>query len=347
MTNVSTYRKNYRALFSTGLPQLWCPMLTHYDATGVLDKGRMSAHMRHLSKWVKGFLIPGSTGDGWEMNDAEIRDLLDAALTDAVKLKVRVLIGVLKTDVKHMKSAIESNMVWLKHRANTFDTLEALSKTGACGFTICPPKGKDRTQNEIQSALETILKLDVPTALYQLPQITNNEMSPEVVSHLAAKYGNFILFKDTSGADRVAKAGRDLADVFLVRGAEGDYSRWMKASGGPYDGFLLSTANCFAQQQSEIIARLNEGRRNEADRISNQVSAVVKELFQIVSEVKGGNAFANSNKAADHFFAHGPGAEKVTPPRLHAGTHLPGDVVRAAGEALRRHDLMPTKGYLE
>jgi hypothetical protein len=29
----------------------------------------MSAHLAHIVPWVKGYLIPGSTGDGWEMDD--------------------------------------------------------------------------------------------------------------------------------------------------------------------------------------------------------------------------------------------------------------------------------------
>ena len=46
------------------------------------------------------------------------------------------------------------------------------------------------------------------------------------VAALAGEFPNFILFKDTSGADRVAQSGLDLGGVFMVRGAEvGGYSR--------------------------------------------------------------------------------------------------------------------------
>ena len=70
-------------------------------------------------------------------------------------------------------------------------------------------------------------------------------------------------------------------------------------------------------------------------------------MFGIVTGLPHGNPFANANKAMDHFFAFGPQAKDAPSPRLHAGRCLPGDVIRATGEALARHGLMPGKGYLE
>ena len=60
-----------------------------------------------------------------------------------------------------------------------------------------------------------------------------------------------------------------------------------------------------------------------------------------------GNAFANANKAMDHWFAHGPGAREAAPPRLHGGTWLPRDVLDQTRSLLECHGFMPSKGYLE
>ena len=57
-----------QALLPAGIPRLWCPLLTHYRSDGGIDFERMSAHFRHILPWVKGFLIPGSTGDAWELD---------------------------------------------------------------------------------------------------------------------------------------------------------------------------------------------------------------------------------------------------------------------------------------
>ena len=81
--------------------------------------------------------------------------------------------------------------------------------------------------------------------------------------------------------------------------------------------------------------------------MSERLTACINEVFGIVTGLPDGNPFANANKAMDHFFAWGPKAPSAPPPRLHAGSFLPGDVIRGAGEALVRHGLMPDKGYLE
>lgn len=218
---------------------------------------------------------------------------------------------------------------------------------GVCGFTVCPPTGRDLPQQEIHDRLAAILDLGVPTALYQLPQVTHNEMDPPTVAELAGRYANFYLLKDTSGEDRVAASGVDLGGVYLVRGAEGDYDRWLSSSGGPYDGFLLSTANCFAPQLHRMIEHLQRGSVQEAWAVITPVHQAVARVFDLVAELPDGNAFANANKAVDHFLAHGPEASGVAPPRLHAGSTLPPQVLDATAGVLKEYGLMPEGGYLD
>lgn len=343
------------SLFPDQVPLLWCPLLTHYDAEGAIDRQRMAAHLQHLSPWVKGYLVPGSTGDGWELSGPEIFQLLDFVLGQAVRLNLRLLVGVLKTDAQSAQRSLRELLEWLKARAVScamgtnaaVGLLDELIQTRVCGFAVCPPRGQTLSQEEMDRALASFLEAGAPTALYQLPQITQNEMSPALAASLAYRFANFVLFKDSSGADRVALAGHLPEGVFLTRGAEGDYGRWLRAAGGPYHGLLLSTANCFARPLHEMIQRSAANQRAEAETISVQLSGLVNEVFRLVASLPDGNPFTNANKALDHFFAHGPKAAGVPPPRLHAGSRLPSAVIRAAGEALTRHGLMPAKGYLE
>ena len=112
-------------------------------------------------------------------------------------------------------------------------------------------------------------------------------MSPALVASLARRFPNFVLFKDTSGADRVTAAqaaGLDLEGVFLVRGAEGGYAAHLRPNGGGYDGLLLSTANSFGAQLSpdhRAVATPADGWR--PTQLSSRLSALVTELFAIVS----------------------------------------------------------------
>ena len=89
------------------------------------------------------------------------------------------------------------------------------------------------------------------------------------------------------------------------------------------------------------------GRPEEAHALSERLTHLIGELMEIVGNLTDGNRFANAGKAADHFFAYGPQAAKVAPPRLHSGRTLPVETIRATGEALMQYQFMPAKGYLE
>ncbi|MDJ0616536.1 MAG: dihydrodipicolinate synthase family protein [Calothrix sp. MO_192.B10] len=335
-----------RELVGEEMPRLWCPPLTHYTWDGALDKERIAAHWASMLPHVRAFLVPGSTGDGWEMSDNEIKTLLDFAIELAGKFNALLLIGVLKTDVSSMCEGISQTLTMLQQKAGVEDPTKALKQSRVCGFTVCPPRGADLTQEQIQAGMETVLALGLPTAIYQLPQVTANEMSPALIARLAQYYPNFILFKDSSGSDRVALEDKNQSGVFLVRGAEGHYAEWLRSSGGPYHGLLLSTANCFSPQLKAIVALLQNGKNKSAKNLSDQLTQVVDLVFKLVSNLPQGNPFTNANKAMDHFMAYGLQAERVLPPMLHTGIRLPENVIREVGEILKNAQLIPKTGYL-
>ena len=321
-------------LFPEGIPRLWCPTLTHFRAAHEPDADRIRSHLAALAPYVRGILVPGSTGEGWEMSDGDIRDLLGIVLDAAAALKVRVLIGVLKTSGDEMLAGL--------------DAMESLREHPAvAGFTICAPKGAEFSQETIRTAVARVLDRGWPIALYQLPQVTQNEMTPETVAALAEEYSNFILFKDTSGTDRVARSGLDFGGVFLVRGAEqGGYAPWPRAAGGPYDGFLLSTANVFAPQLALMLGLIESGDIAAAQALSSKLTELVSATFELVAGFPHGNAFANANKALDHCLAYGEDKIRIAPPLLYSGVRLPAAFIEQAGLLLRDSGLLPKRGYL-
>ena len=165
--------------FPEGIPRLWCPPLTHYTDSRALDRRRIEAHLRTLAPDAPGWLVPGSTGDGWELSREEIRALLDLVCAVAQEHGTHVLIGALRKDDREAGEEIDDLMNWMLHRAATTDPVAALHQHRVCGFAVCPPAGKHRTQSEICQALVAILQRNVPLALYQLPQVTENEMTPD------------------------------------------------------------------------------------------------------------------------------------------------------------------------
>jgi len=348
MSTVASKRKYLQELlFPRGIPPLWCPPLTHFDAGRRIDLTRMEAHLAWMMPHVKGYLVPGSTGDGWDLDDAETDTVVRFAVEMARTRGVSLLLGALRKKTTDVTVSIERFLGILHKLTGKTDPLAALVAAGVSGFTICPPAGKDLDQATIVAALEIILDMGLPVALYQLPQVTENETAPETFAKLVAKYPNLILFKDSSGADRIALSGVDARGVFLVRGAEGDYARWLRSAGGAYDGFLLSTANSFPAGLLSVVNGIREGRLAEALRVSTALSGTVGEVFGLVGEIPCGNAFTNANKAIEHFMAFGPGASDREGPMLHGGIRIPAGIISATGDILKRYGLMPEKGYLE
>lgn len=332
-------------LLPGSVPRLWCPLLTPYTEAGNIDAARLQAHLRFLQPHVQGLLVPGSTGDGWQLAEAEARTLLNLLVDSAAPSGMHLLVGVLKTTTDEVLAALQQHMAWLRGRAPAATSdAEVLRASGVCGFTVCPPKGEGLTQPELLAALDQVLATRLPIALYQLPQVTGNEMAPATVAALADRHANLLMLKDTSGADRVAAAG--FRQAFLVRGAEGGYSRHLALAGGHYDGFLLSTANVFGAQLAEVIGHVQAGRQAQADALSARIEAVADAVFGAAAALPYGNAFTNANKALDHHMAHGPGAARIAGPRLHSGHLLPEALIALAGQALQTQGLMPQRGYL-
>jgi len=334
-------------LFPSGVPRLWCPLLTHYRSDGSIDFDRMHVHFNHVVPWVKGFLIPGSTGDGWDLTEDETLAVADFAIQKARTSEISLLLGVLKAGAEAMKRMIFNMIKMLQENpAGTEDTSEVLQTNRVCGFTICPPRGKALAQHQIEAGLSAVLEMGMPIALYQLPQVTENEVAPETFERLVQKFSNLFLFKDSSGRDSIATSGLDKGGVFLVRGAEGNYAQWLTDAGGSYDGFLLSTANCFSQNLTSLIESLETNDHEKARAISEKLTGVVSQVFALVQALPHGNPFTNANKAIDHFFAFGPRAITIEAPMLHEKIRIPHDVIQATGAVLTRHNMMPERGYL-
>ncbi|MBP0496413.1 dihydrodipicolinate synthase family protein [Pararoseomonas indoligenes] len=336
-----------RALFPKGVPQLWSPSLFFYDAGGGFERARQEAHLTFMARHVGGFLIPGSTGDAWEMEDEEAVAALDLAIDFAGPRGIDLLAGVLRPDVASMGALLERMVKHLCDRAGTATVPDAFEACRVRGVTVAPPTTPEPlSQPALAEALGPLLARGLPMAVYQLPQVTGNRMAPELLADLAGRFPNFILFKDSGGTDEVARSGLLPDDLVLLRGAEGDYARWHAGLGGPYDGFLLSTANAFPARLAGILEALKAGRSDEAREESDRLSSVVAEAFAAADGLPDGNGFTNANKLLAHGMAFGKGARSVEPPLLHAGSVLPADRVERVITALEQAGMLPAQGYM-
>lgn len=339
-------------LFPEGIPRLWVPLLTFYDQEAQIDPVHTQAHHDFLSPHVSSFLTPGSTGDGWELSPGESDTVLKMQLEVARRRGHWLMVGVLRTGRGEAVEAIRRMVQrfaggWSVSKGDiNWELLERLLRRRIAGFTVTPPKGAELSQNEIYEELASVLELGLPISLYQLPQVTENIMESETVAALAERYPSFYLLKDTSGEDLVASSGADLHGVFLVRGAEGGYSDHLKSAGGDYDGYLLSSANCFARELRQVQWLCDNNQHGDARKLARRVSTVIDHAFGLVDELPFGNPFSNANRAIDHIFAYGNGSKIVPPPMTHSGSPIPEAVISTLREVMKEEGFETELGYI-
>lgn len=319
--------------------RLWVPALTHYRQEGrrvVLDGARTAAHLRAMQPAVRQFLLAGSTGDGWEMDIGTLEALIRLTTDRDTFGGTRFLVGALRAttdEVVERARTVERLLHDLRGPAGQF-----------MGLAICPPIDADADQPAIRAHYEAVLAAtSCPIAAYQLPQVTKCRILPETLRALAAN-PRLAMFKDTSGEDTVAKAGR-IEGITFVRGAEGGY---LEALGpdGLYDGWLLSTGNAFGPLLRTMLKLHAAGQLVVAGRLSNVMSELVAALFAAAAELPFGNPFSNANRAVDHLLAYGAGWREQQRPLTISGDTLPDTLLQTAFDLLGHLPSPAGRGYL-
>lgn len=316
---------------------LWVPILTHYRPDGRVDSQRFAAHVTSLRPDVSQFMLGGSTGDGWELDESRFEQLLDAAAAtlgegqSAVIGALRPSTGEVIERVRRVGRAIEAN-----------DSLRAR----IVGIVVCPPVGQFVSQAEIDDHFRAVMDatpLDI--IAYQLPQVTKNRIAPKTLANLAGS-GRISMFKDSSGEDGVATDGSNYASVALLRGAEGRYLDLLAPS-GPYHGWLLSTGNALARGLRAILAAHRCGDEQEARRLSSLLESAVDSVFSAAARERGANAFSNANRALDHLRAYGPNWRHAPLPSKVDGSSLSPGLLAEVERIMAPTPWSSGGGYLE
>ena len=345
MNTISKERANLLlSIFPNGLPRVWCPALVHYKSKDQIDFVRIEAHLDYILQDVKSLFLPGSTGDGWELCEKEYEQIVHFTLGFAKKNPdIQLLIGLLHNEFDGMLGQLETVEKIAKDL--NIGSNGKINIKGFKGFVVCPPSGKSVSESRMHSTFESLFKTEYPFTLYQLPQVTQNEMSPLLINSLADSFHNFIMVKDSSGADLIANTRLDYSGVVLIRGAEGNYSKMLKGAGGNYDGFLLSTANCFPKHIAKIVDLVRNKRLESADSLSINLTRAVEKIFNVANAIVTGNPFTNANKLIDHLNAYGELWREFPMPVLHSGDNINEELVFETESILKYYNLFPDSPY--
>jgi dihydrodipicolinate synthase/N-acetylneuraminate lyase len=335
-------RELLHSLVPDTLPALWVPLLTSYriaSAGTLIDDVHMRAHAARVGGSVPLWMVAGSTGDGWNLDDAQYDALMRLA-ADGLRAcaEARVLVALLRGDTAGVLELIDRlhRIAGTRADASLAENTARLRALGWVGICVCPPVGAATTQAQIRNHYEAVLeRARMPLALYQLPQVTACRIEPATYRELVTAHVEIIMFKDTSGEDTIAHEVPG-AGPLLVRGAEGGYAQALAALGGAYDGFLLSTANVFGAELRQFMLQARAGRSEDARALGARLEARIMALFEAGTGAPIGNVFSNTNRAIAHILEHGRSWRDQPLPMLFDGSRLPRELVDRVAHVLAR-----------
>jgi 4-hydroxy-tetrahydrodipicolinate synthase len=138
---------------------------------------------RALADGASGVLVAGSTGEGALLDAAQRVQLVRRARTtiDGLTARVPLLAGACGLDVAALCADVDR-----------------LAGAGCDRVLVLAPHTYGLTPAELADVhLEVAERAGVPTLIYHIPQLTNSELTPEVVGALA-EHPNIVGMKDSS-----------------------------------------------------------------------------------------------------------------------------------------------------
>lgn len=172
------------------------PAVTIFDENGRLDKDGNKKLYDHLIKGgVDGIVVMGSTGEFFNMTMDEVKELIDIS-TEYCKGKISLYIGT--------------------SRMSTTETIElgnyALNK-GADGVMVISPYYFKLTDDCIENFYDIVADgINGPMYLYNFPDITGHDLTPQITLNLLRKHKNIVGYKDTIS---LVAHTRDLINLIL------------------------------------------------------------------------------------------------------------------------------------
>lgn len=241
---------------------VYTPSITIIDENGRFDFQNMEKHIDNLvNNGINGILFFGSIGEFFAFNLEEKKQFIDFVVKKVDK-RVPALIGVGGTN---MNEIIE---------------LANYSKNaGADGLVIISPYYFGPTEATAERFFATIVEsVDMPVMLYNFPDRSGNNLSPELVYNLATKYKNIVSIKDTvdnmSHTRKVIQKVKEARPEFTVLSGFDEYYVPNRIAGG--DGCLTGLTNV----EPKLFSNLHEAYENKdfktVETCAHQISTLMK-----------------------------------------------------------------------
>lgn len=157
------------------------PVITAFDADGNLDiQANKNVYDHLINAGIDGLLIMGSTGEFYAMSTQQRKELIDLAVSHVNK-RTQVLIG---TGCMTIEDTIELSNYAIN--------------AGADGVIIVSPYYFSLTDESLEFYFGKIAEaVKGNIYLYNFPDRTGHDLSPELTLNLLRKYNNIVGYKDT------------------------------------------------------------------------------------------------------------------------------------------------------
>ena len=238
------------------------PVVTTFDSSGALDVAAFRANIRaHLASGLNGVVLTGSTGEGALVDDAERRELIEAA---------RALVPADKWLI--VATGAESTRQVLARNADA-------QRLGADAALVVSPHyyTPSMTTEALRAHFTAVADgSQLPILLYNIPKYTHFAIAPALVAELA-RHPNVHGMKDSSGdlalfEQYLASQG----DAFSVLTGSGQSLAEALALGAR--GGILGVALFSGALAPQLFRAFMRGDRAEAARVQSLLVPMAREI---------------------------------------------------------------------
>lgn len=261
------------------------PMVTIFNEDYSIDwqgNGQLVDYL--IEKGVDGIFIMGSIGEFTRLSIEE-RKKYTEFIIDKVGGRVPVLVG-----VGHTATGITNELS--RHAEDA----------GADFLVAVTPYYWQLSDDALYSHYQVVASsTSLPVLLYNIPQLTNNDLKPELIAQLADDFSNIIGIKDSIDSfthlkDIIGRT-RQVKEGFCVLAGFDHYLLSTLEAGG--DGIIGGCANFLPELPGDIFRAFQEGDYGRAIKLQKKLNqlvqiydlaspptAVIKEAIRIMTPVK-------------------------------------------------------------
>lgn len=219
------------------------PLITPLNPDESLDERGLEKLVEHvITGGVAGIFVLGSSGEGPALPDAT-KERLVRAVSAQAKGRVPVFVGAFGVGTRQ-----------------TIELARRLTRHGGDAIVITAPFYFAQTQDEIAAYASAVARAqDVPTMIYNIPQMAKTIIEPDTVAQLA-RVPEIIAVKDSWGDltrfQRLLAIKNARADFGVYQGAEGVAALSIVRGA---DGAVLGLANVAPKLCCDLYAAARAG----------------------------------------------------------------------------------------